>query len=396
MTRFRSVMAVLAVGLIAASCGSSSKAGSTTTAPASETSAAASTTAAATATSAAAEDAGLTAAKAVVAQYTDEKNATIGVTKPLTGKPPKKTFAWLECELESCPYETVGVKAAAAALGWDVKVISSKSGDPGPAFQQAIDAGVDFIASSGEAPALYKDQAAAAKAKGIKILSAYDTTEPDPAGTGIYTQFGDSNFVKKSGPLMADWAIANSNGKAHALVVSIPDFAVLVAETDAYAAEFKKNCASCQLDTLNQTIDDLVGGKVAANVAAKLQSTPGINYVFFSFGPLAGGVSKALSDAGLSKGVTVYGQDFSKFNLDEITAGTNGAWSADPKAYVGWLLVDAAARLSLGMPLDEEKAARALPTLIVQDAATATKISAAGGDWSPPGMEAAFKKLWGV
>ena len=59
-------------------------------------------------------------------------------------------------------------------------MISSKSGDPGPAFQQAIDAGVDFIASSGEAPALYKEQAAAAKAKGIKILSCYDTTRSRP------------------------------------------------------------------------------------------------------------------------------------------------------------------------------------------------------------------------
>ena len=88
------------------------------------------------------------------------------MTKPLTGKPDKKTFAWLECELESCPYITVGIKDATEALGWDLKVIPSKSGDPGPAFQQAIDAGVDFIASSGEAPALYKEQAAGGQGQG--------------------------------------------------------------------------------------------------------------------------------------------------------------------------------------------------------------------------------------
>ena len=41
-------------------------------------------------------------------------------------------------------------------------VISSESANPGPAFQQAIDAGVDFIASSGEAPSLYEEQAQAA------------------------------------------------------------------------------------------------------------------------------------------------------------------------------------------------------------------------------------------
>ncbi len=69
------------------------------------------------ATSAAASGgSGVEAAKAVVEQYRDP-NQDIGVTTPLTGKPPKKTLAFLECELESCPYETVGMKEATDALG---------------------------------------------------------------------------------------------------------------------------------------------------------------------------------------------------------------------------------------------------------------------------------------
>lgn len=54
-------------------------------------------------------------------------------------------------------------------------VISSESANPGPYFQQAIDAGADFIASSGEARSLYEEQAMAAKEAGIKILSCFDT-----------------------------------------------------------------------------------------------------------------------------------------------------------------------------------------------------------------------------
>lgn len=403
MRAYRKLAAVLVCGaFVAAACGSSDK--TSTTTPAAATTAAPGTTAAGTATTAAGtattaaaagEDAGVTAAKAVVAQYSDP-NQPIGVTKPLTGKPDKKTIAWLECELESCPYLTVGMKDATAALGWDLKIISSKSGDPGQFFQQAIDAGVDFIASSGEALALYKDQADAAKAKGIKILSCYDTQVPDAANTNVYTQCGDTTFVQKTGPLMADWAIADSNGKSNVLVVSIPDFAVLVSETDAYKAEMAKNCPSCKVTELNVTIDDLVGGKVPAAVASKLQSDPSINYVFNSFGSLPGGLTAALDSAGLLKQVKVYGQDFSKFDLDEIVAGTMGAWSADPKAYAAWLMVDAAARLSLGMPLDEERAAAALPTYLVTDAATAKQISDDGGDWNPPTMADDFKKLWGV
>jgi len=397
------LLAVVAVAaLVAAACGSDNKSSTSATTAASgagATSAGATTTAAGGSTTAssgvAAGATGLAAAKSVVDKYTTE-SPQIGVTKPLTGKPPKKKIAWLECELESCPYITVGMKAATQALGWDLQVISSKSGDPGPAMQQAIDNGVDFIASSGEAPALYKEQAAAAKAKGIKILSCYDTTPPDPANSNIYTQCGDQTFVQKTGPLMADWAIVDSGGKANVLIVNIPDFAVLQSEVAAYKAEMKKNCADCTVDELDVSIDDLVGGKVPAAVASKLQSNPKLNYVFNTFGSLPAGLTASLKSAGLLDKVKVYGQDFSKFDLDEIAAGTMHAWSADPKAYAGWLMVDAAARLALGMPLDEERAAAPLPTFLVQDPATAKKISDAGGDWNPPNMDQSFKKLWGV
>ena len=132
-------------------------------------------------------------------------------------------------------------------------------------------------------------------------------------------------------------------------------------------------------------------------MASQLQANPDINYVFFSFGSLPAGVTSALESAGLLDQVTVYGQDFSAFGLEEIVAGTMGAWSADPKGYAGWLMVDAAARLSLGMELEEERAAASLPTVIVEDAEFAQEIlDCCNGDWHPPTMEEDFKALWGV
>jgi ribose transport system substrate-binding protein len=341
------------------------------------------------------EDPGLAAAREVVEQYRDP-NQPIGVTIPLTGVPEKKTIAWLECELESCPYITVGMEEATAALGWDLMTITSESANPGPYMQQAIDAGVDYIASSGEARALYEEQAMAAKEKGIKILSCFDTEPPAGDETNIYTQCGDTTFVEKTGPLMADWAIVDSEGTANVLIVSIPDFAVLKAETDAYIAEMEKNCPACEYTELNITIPQLVGGEVPAAVASQLQANSDINYVFNSFGSLPFGMTAALESAGLLDQVTVYGQDFSAFGLEEIVAGTMGAWSADPKAYAGWLMVDAAARLSLGMELTEERQAASLPTYLVEDAETAQEILDLGGDWYPPTMKEDFKALWGV
>ncbi|HEY5422270.1 MAG TPA: substrate-binding domain-containing protein [Ilumatobacteraceae bacterium] len=409
MTKFRPLLAVLACGVIVATaCGSDSNSSSTTaaatattaastatTAAASATTAASGGTAAASETTAAAGGDGVAAAKAVVEQYS-KADAGIGVTIPLTGKPEKKTFAWMECDVPTCAsYLTPGIKDATAALGWDLKIIPMKSTDPGPAIQQAIDAGVDYISLTGVPVAAFQAQADAAKAKGIPILSCFATDAPSEE-SNILMQCGDESFVKKTGPIMADWAIADSNGAANVLIVTIRDFPVLVSEEDAYKAELAKNCPDCKVDTLNVTLDDLIGGKVPAAVASKLQTDSGINYVFNTFGDLPAGLTAALKSAGLDKQVTVYGQDFSKFDLDEIVAGTMGSWSADPKGYAGWLMVDAAARLSLGMKLEEERQAASLPTIIVSDAPFAQEISDAGGDWFPPGSQDAFKKLWGV
>ena len=52
---------------------------------------------------------------------------------------------------------------------------------------------------------------------------------------------------------MANWAIVDSDGAANVLIVSIPDFPVLKAETDAYIAELEKNCPDCEYTELNIT-----------------------------------------------------------------------------------------------------------------------------------------------
>src|SRR4051794_23014622 len=111
MRTYRRLAAALIVcTVVAAACGSDdNNAADTSTAPA-ETGAPADTGAAPTATGASdateaptGQDPGLAAATAAVAKYLDP-NQPIGLTIPLTGKPEPKKFAWLECELESCPY----------------------------------------------------------------------------------------------------------------------------------------------------------------------------------------------------------------------------------------------------------------------------------------------------
>ncbi len=70
------------------------------------------------------------AAQAVAAQW--EKAPTkLGLTTPLKSAPPSgKTFVWLNCELSACAQILVGVRQAASAAGWNLKVVQYQQANP--------------------------------------------------------------------------------------------------------------------------------------------------------------------------------------------------------------------------------------------------------------------------
>ncbi len=345
-----------------------------------------------------ADAAGLARAKAELTKW-NKPNDKIGPTIPLKSKPPKKMVYWLEAEAESSKAITPGLRDATALLGWDFKVAQAKAFDPALAFQQAIDSGANYIAISGSPYATYKDQAEAAEKKGIKVISCYSAMPENAPGPGknLLNQCGDENFVQKTGPAMANWMTVDSKGLGNVLIVNWPDYPVLAAEEVAFRAELKKNCAKCAAETLKFTLDDFVGGKIPNMVASRIQANKKLTHVFFTFGDSPAGVSAALKSAGLLKRVKLFGQDFNKADLEEIVAGTMGAWASNPKAYAGWLMVDAAARDSIGQPNTEERAVAGLPSYIVGTPAEAKKVLALpGNDWNPADMAGQFKKIWGL
>ncbi len=382
-----------------ASASPTTAAGSTeTTAAAAETTAAATeTSAGATSTTAgggsSAAD-GLARAQAVV-----DANKTapekIGPTIPLTKVPPKKTVAWLQCSLPSCAAIGVGFKNATDALGWKLEVISYET-DAAPAFQQAIDLGVDYVASSGTSQSVIQDQIDAAAKKGIAYFSCYDTSEPKQAVNNIWTQCGDATSVTASGDRIANQIIVDSKGKANVLMVNIPDFAVLVSEREGSKAAYAKNCPGCKFTELPLTLNQLLAGEVPGAIVAALQADPTIDYVHFAFDGLTTGVSSVLKDAGLLKGRNLVGVDFSGAVLQEIVDGTMKFWSANPKQYSAWVIVDAMARNAIGQDNTEERANANLPSFIVSSPGQAQPLVAGDGWPGPDTMADQFKKLWGV
>lgn len=383
--------------LIAAACGSDDNSSDSTEAATQGTEAMTEGTEAMTEGTEAAGG-GVEAAQAA-ADAASEPATEIGPTIPLDGVPEPKKVAWLECEQPSCAAITPGFKDATAALGWELIVIPAASGAQGPAIQQALDQGADFIAHTGSPLATAEEQIAAAKEAGVGYYSCYSTDVPDPENNNLFIQCGDSPGVFASGELISNWVIADSDGTANTLLVNIPDFPVLVSEAEGAAAAYEENCPDCTLQTLDTTIDALIAGEVPAAIASRLQEDPSIDYVQFTFGDLPAGVADTLEESGLLDQVKIVGVDFStQIGLPEIIAGRHAAWTANPKPYAAWLMVDAMARQSLGMDNPEERDNATLPTFIVSDAAAAQEVLDLGdAGWPGPAtMADQFKALWGV
>jgi ABC-type sugar transport system substrate-binding protein len=316
----------------------------------------------------------------------------------LGGPPPKKSIAWLACELPTCQQMlSDGYKTAASALGWNFKQINYKVADPASAVQQALDDNVDYIAITGIPTAAFPNQAKEAAKRNIPIVSCFDITKPAPKVNGLYMQCADTYGYGLQAKQMADWMINDSGGKANIVMVNIEDYPILQAERKAIQSEFADKCPDCKFDLLPVTVDDVGGGKVPAKVAAYVQSHPNVNYVELGFSDLGLGIPQALKAAGVQDKVKITGVQSNAAVLKDIVKGNIAAWTAQAQEFAGWLSLDALARLSKHMPLTKYESSGQLPSWVVDSKEEAQKILDGPGEWpGPEGFQAKFKQIWGV
>jgi ribose transport system substrate-binding protein len=388
---------VASLVLATAACGSSSKGSSspaTTTASSSGPTTTAATSAGAASPAGSSSDSG-TAAKSRAEQYL--KPATsIGITTPLTGKPPagKKVY-WLEGNIQSILPITGGFKEAASALGWNLTVLTYDPADPqGPsaAMRQAVDAGADYIAISGQSIAILGQALDAAKAKKIPVIDMYSTDEVGGAANGIYANVGGTPFSQKSAALLSDYVIGDSGGDANVLFVNVPDFKILQIVADAVTGNFKSQCPNCTVTPLNVSIGDLTGGTVASQVVSALQSKSKIDYVYVTIGDLATGLPEALQAAGLAGKVKIVGGVPNTEQVQSLIDGKAAAYTVLGRPASAWAAMDVMARLSVGMDADA-KGHELLPSVIW----TPDNVPKPAQDYQgAENYQAQFKKLWGV
>jgi ribose transport system substrate-binding protein len=384
MNKVRALPAVLAVAsVLVAACSSASG----TTSP---------TTAASAAGSTGSSNAGVEAAKAYLA--TQLTNPTsIQLATALTKKPDSgKLLVKLVTAQPVTKVVSDGTAAAAAALGWSYKAIPVGTGpeDIQKAFQAALQLSPTPVAIevSGYPKVTFAAQLAAAKAKGVAVISE-STTDAPGTGDGIDVLLDGPSQVQLWGKDIASAVIADSNGTAHVAMVSVSAYPILGEFVKGFKDAMTQWCPACTVTDLDQQATD-VGTKTPTSIVSAFQRDPSLGYAVFSFGDLTIGLHAALTAAGLADKVKIAGETATAANIQGVKDGSELAWTGFAAPVLGWRTADAAARIANGDDL-AEASNTPLPTqVITKDNVGSILTDTAGYYIGVADYADQFKKLW--
>lgn len=377
--RLTALTTTIAAAAALAACGSSS----------SSSSSASTSGSGATGTSSS-SNAGVATAAAELKQY-QATPTQITITTPLKSAPPTgKTVVMLGTSDPSNAIIQHSVQELAGMVGWHYSLVTYDPANPatfGAAVDTALSKHANYLFEAGLplTPTLeQKVQAAGAK----WVLSAVYPVAVKPP---VIANAADCVDDQLQGRLVADFMVADSGGKANAVIEHVPAYPILGCFTDSFVKTVKSLCPSCTTKFANITIPDLVAGKVPSTLVSALQSNSNTNYLVFDDGPFAAGVTSALKAAGLAGKVKIIGEAADEAAIAALKDGSNTAWTGYDPGYLGYTMLDAALRDAEGMPVSQADEGKTPMQILTH--ANVGSITA----WSQPADALdQFKKLWNV
>ncbi|QRP42840.1 substrate-binding domain-containing protein [Amycolatopsis sp. FDAARGOS 1241] len=304
---------------------------------------------------AAAARAGLAEAKEIV-EKAQKFPATIPVTEPLPAKPPSgRTFVFLQCDQATCPLQGNGVRAAAAAIGWDVKTLNWKQSDPATlvtAMRTALQYHPVAVSFTGLPQELWKTVQPQFKAAGVAIIPSSLPTAP--TGDAVIPGRAFEKDEAALGQLLAAAYVADDNG-AHgkALMVTVPDYPVYKPVVDTFGAEVSRLCPGCSTSVLNVTLSQLQAGQLNAAIVSKVKTQPDIKYIVSVNSQFISQLPQALRGANLDGKFKILGGKGNSVDQANVLNGTQLATVDSPFLMGGWQDVDEAIRFAMGLPVPE-------------------------------------------
>jgi ribose transport system substrate-binding protein len=393
--RSRLAGAGLAAAALLALAACSSAASSSAPAPAAAGTTSASASAAGTASaSAAGTTSSDVAAAATAVKSASTLPASIPETQSLPSAPPKgKTVLFLQCEEVQCSYEGDGLKAAAAAIGWTVKVLNFQAANPAT-LVSALQTGLQYhpVAAffSGVPQEAWQSEQKPYAAAGAVIVDNY--LAATPSGEGVLAGRGYASENEQMGTVLAQQQIANSGGApAASLIVSVPTYTVFDPMVTAYKAEIAKDCPSCSVTEDDFTLPQMLGGQLVPAVVSAAKRIPNLKYIVSVNGAFTDMLPGALKAAGLAgKYQVISGQGVST-DQQNVLAGSQLATVSGPFILGGWQDMDMAIRFA--MHLAPSPGDNVVPWVLLNKSNIGTPSDSYDAPTDYPSL---FEKLWHV
>jgi ribose transport system substrate-binding protein len=299
---------------------------------------------------------------------------------------------------------TSGLKTALGKAGVKLRSCSGEANPSATAacVNQAVDSRAGAIVLDAIPIAVAAEAFQAARSSHIPVL----VTDQDPPSAGApgavkgigddrlaYTSFGARDVMEG----VADWIIADSNGKANVLVTELTDSPSTQAWIEQGAiAEYRKYCPGCKTAVAKINIGQLQ--LVPSKISAELLRNQGTNYVQPQFDAVAQPVQAGVQQAGFANKVKAASATGLLTGLQSVkSAGFIKADVGIDYAYQGWAIADELFRMMSGKPPVEETIPLRLFTKDNVGSLELTPRAEATGEWfGPPTFDQMFTKLWGL
>lgn len=293
-------------------------------------------------------------------------------------------------------------KAACKVAGWKCDVFDGAS-DPtkySGLVNQIVAAGYDGIIDVAVDCPLISTALKAAKAKGIKIVSAYafDCNDPKYKGAKQFdaevlyldNRTGAEQF-KEFGRAQATATLALTGGGQKILHVVDSEFRILDYIAQGLEEGLAEDPTTKIIETLDIKAQDLVTGKAAQQISSLLIKNPeatAITTPYFAAGMAA--VYPSLQSSGKAGKVFVQGAEGQAPELDMVRAGVASFVNIASPEWTGWAAVDTLNSVLTGVPVVSSGVGF---TIVTKDNAPGTK----GSTFSDlPDYQTAYRTAWGV
>lgn len=300
-----------------------------------------------------------------------------------------------------CATVAKGAAAAGKAAGIPTKVYTAATPTDNPVgIEEAVSQGAGAIALVAINPPTVAAQLAAARAKGVKIISLDNTDAAAPPLAGT-----DANVTVSftlEGQLNADYAVAKNGADVDAYCMTTPEYPVTTYFCNAFTARLHSLCPKCTTSASPYPVAT-IPTNVPTGLEAKLQSDRSVNVVICGFDYLCQYAVPAIVAA---------------HDENTVWAGTqtgqvtpNLAWVRQghvqlvdvgiPNSWTGWATVDQALRLMAGQAPAPHGGGTPL-TLFTHESLAAEPASVLATEESAYGTDGGklyqkvYERLWGV